>query len=141
MAQFVIFGVRQLNDQLADILKQIDNKDMITRAAKEAQEGIEGNFDRQSDRKGGTWQELSEKRIKERKLKGTWPGKILVDTGFLSEIKYNILSANEAKVGTEASYGNKHNVGRRTPKREWLYLSKETKEKIRKAVLEGIKWE
>ncbi|MEO7958423.1 MAG: phage virion morphogenesis protein [Fibrobacteria bacterium] len=64
-------------------------------------DAVEENFEQQGRPK---WPKLSEARIKERKRKGTWPGKILTEYGQLATSFSPRATNDSAIVGTNVRY-------------------------------------
>ena len=75
----------------------------------------------------GKWQALSIVTLRRRRGK---QAKILQDTGTLRTSIGPSSDRNMARVGTNIIYASKHQFGEKVPKREFLWLSKEARERI-----------
>ena len=75
----------------------------------------------------GKWQALSVITLQRRR--GA-EAKILQDTGILRTSIMPSADKNTARVGTNIIYASKHQFGEGVPKREFLWLSKEARERI-----------
>jgi phage virion morphogenesis protein len=100
--------------------------------------GMRENFlVRQADETGSRWRPLSQKTLESRarSKRGRRAGlpKILVDTGFMSDIRHEVRS-DHVKVGTMANYGSKHQFGQGLPARKWAYFAEATQRKIKEAM-------
>ena len=70
---------------------------------------------------GSQWQDLSEWRKAERRAKGTWPGKILQDTGALKRNTNLSVTSEVVTVGLLQQYASTHEFGEgRVPQRKIL---------------------
>lgn len=60
---------------------------------------------------GSQWKDLSERRKSEREAKGTWPGKILQDTGALKRNRDATATSEVAVVALRQQYASTHEHG------------------------------
>ncbi|GAB4327357.1 MAG: hypothetical protein Kow0037_00840 [Calditrichia bacterium] len=82
---------------------------------------VEENFEKQGR---PPWPALAKSTIRQRKKRGTWPGKILQQSGQLAASVYQKATANTAVVGTNKQYAAAQQLGaliRRAP-RSALYI-------------------
>lgn len=70
---------------------------------------------------GSQWKDLSERRKAEREAKGTWPGKILQDTGALKRNRDAVATSESSTVRLTQQYASTHEFGEgRVPQRKIL---------------------
>jgi len=87
------------------------------------------------------WQGLADATIKARRRKGSYPGKILQDTGTLVGSFYTKNTSSEAVVGTDVPYAAVHQLGSTTkniPARKFLAFTSEDREEFKRIALDFI---
>lgn len=95
---------------------------------------IEDNFEAEGARGGHSgWVDLSPMRKAQRQAKGTWPGKILQDSGRLLDSFYPQWDDSSASISNDLVYAATMDLGdssRNIPDREFLFLVDEDFEDI-----------
>jgi phage gpG-like protein len=90
---------------------------------------IEDNFFSEGARgEHSRWLDLSDRRVAERRAKGTWPGKILQDEGRLIDSFYPEFTETSASISNDLVYASSMDQGdtsRNIPAREFLFLTEE----------------
>lgn len=128
----------ELSNTIKKLHQKISNPISLMKAlGVQIQGSMEKNFNNMQDSTGKNWRPLAETTIKSR-LKRTNPrknnkygAKPLSDTGALRKLTFNA-ERNSVTIGTTVNYGHIHNEGTKyIPKREWAYINKDGKEKVR----------
>ena len=98
-------GVRDLLDELER--KVTDRRQIMRQIAEDMKDAVEENFEQEGRPK---WQSLSSRTIAARKKKGTWPGKILQQSGKLAKVSTKVTN-DEAIVGSGMPYAAAQQLG------------------------------
>jgi phage virion morphogenesis protein len=96
-------------------------------------DGAEQAFATETAPDGTPWEPLSEKTIKARAKKGTWPGKILTEKGQLASSITSLFGNDFALIGSNKKYAATQQFGRATaniPAREFLGVAQDDKDEI-----------
>lgn len=161
----VAWEASNLQKKVKDTIAKLqDTKPLLDRLGVQASQGLKSNVKSERDHSGAKWPDLSAatkaaratkmstKRRKSVKTKSKGVVqlagyKMLQDTGaMIRGIGYRYDGPKAIVAGTSAKksgvdYGLVHNspVKAHVPKREWIYLSRDTKEKLRKALINYLK--
>jgi len=105
--------VELINDGISKALSGVAGKikqarPLMIQIAGVMGDSVESNFAAQGRPK---WKQLSKARIEQRQQKGSWPGKILQDTGRLASSVQQKATDTEAIVGTNVIYAAIHQFG------------------------------
>ncbi len=72
---------------------------------------VHESFERESSPDGASWKPLAFGSVLRRKKKGTWPGKILHDSGELRGSLQSRVLGNRVEIGPDAPHGVFHQLG------------------------------
>lgn len=113
--------------QIDDLIKRINRKQRdftpVTRKlAGIMLDAVEENFEQEG--RPVAWQPLSEERKEQRRRKGTWPGKILQDTGQMAAAVQPDYDNKSATVSNNKVYAPTQHFGRGgIPARPFMHLA------------------
>ena len=98
-----------LDKALKELQNKVDDKRPLMRQiAGDLLDAVEENFEQQGRPR---WKALSESTIKQRRRRGTFPGKILQESGGLAASVTESDDENSAEVGTNKVYAAIHQFG------------------------------